>query len=50
MQHVAPNNVAICCDEMLRSFAGLELANVGPTMLYVAIVCLVGLYSVVMLR
>jgi len=35
-QHVAPNNVAICCVEMFW----LGLANTGPTMLrYVALNC-----------
>ena len=32
MQHVALNNVAICCVQMLRSF-GWSFANAGPTML-----------------
>ena len=42
MQHVAPNNVAICCVQMLRSFgqsASLQ-RNAGSTMLrYVVLKC-----------
>ena len=41
VQHVAPNNVAICAFlKMLRSFQWPELANAGPTLLgYVKFGC-----------
>ena len=43
LQHVAPNNVAICCVEISVTIVWRELANAGPTSLgYVAFRCCYG--------
>ena len=47
MKHVAPNNVAICCVQVLGLFGRAEHANSGPTNSgqYVVLIVRLGLYT-----